>query len=102
MSKIFDPCIDRYPALFTWLDARGGRHLWTSPGRNGSPSVQGWRVGPAVVVVLLYQDFKAAGEPRGWGLATEPDTNNIQLTFAEIEKRLGIAGPPSDPPAADV
>ena len=77
--------------LDAWLSARFARWLWTSPGNptTGAPTVQGWRVGSGVAIVLLY--WPTRGEVRaGWGIATEPDSISISETLADADLRCGV------------
>ena len=84
-----DRRIDQYPALWLWLQAHKATCLWIADGDKYTPTVQGWRVGAGVAIVLLYPE-QPQGNVGGWGIATEPNTIDIPETFADAEVRLGI------------
>lgn len=90
MSNSFKtPSVGDFPALAAWLDQHRARHLWTALGNRNNPTVHGYRVGSGVAIVLLYPPHRS-GERWGWGIATEPDTNDETKTLADAERRLQV------------
>lgn len=92
MSKKIERSVAQHPKLEQWLDTHHARHLWSVDGDAHSPTVQGWRVGQGVAIVLLYPDMPS-GASGGWGIASEPNTNDIEQTFRDVEIRLGVVAP---------
>ncbi len=99
-SRDPDPKVGDHAPLLAWLDKHRARFLWRVGDDQRSrdaraPVVEGWRVGAAVAIVVLYRTSPAtSGEASGgWGIATEADTIDTAKTIEDAEKRLGLAAP---------
>lgn len=82
--------VNQYKPLKEWLDLHDAVWVWTAiPSTNPhGPVIEGWRVGSAIVHVILHAD--RSYEPGGWDLAATPTTIKIDETFADIEARIGL------------
>jgi hypothetical protein len=69
--------------LHAWLDARNARFCYAlkpPKGDKTSPRIEAWRVGAAIVLVMLYPN-------NGWDVYTSCGDNNIEVTLADANAR---------------
>ncbi len=79
------PGIHEYPPLVEWLNKVNGHCLWQRmPPTEGAATVEAWAVNGHVVIIVVYAD------KHGWSIYTEPQTNSIAETLADVELRCGI------------
>jgi hypothetical protein len=81
------PYVENYPDLLDWLEKHSARCAWQHfDERHQRHSVEGWLVGPALVIVVVHADR------HGWELFTASPNAAIGPTFAfaDAESRLGV------------
>jgi hypothetical protein len=89
--------VSNYPPLHNWLNAHDARCMWQIPMQQPNADgeyeydfgptayVECWLVGKRPVIVVVHAN------KNGWEIYTALDDNNIEATFADAEKRLGLA-----------
>lgn len=86
MAKIEDrdrPWVSNYPVLREWLDRRNAVCMWQNS--DAEQSVEGWAIGAAAFIVVVY------ARHHGWDIFTSTSSNDVDVTLADAEKRLGLA-----------
>lgn len=83
------PWVENYPPLALWLKQREARCGWQLPRKKtgGMPhsSIECWLFrGGASAIIVIYADRL------GFEIYTPGESNRLDLTFADAEKRLGL------------
>lgn len=96
-----EPFTDNYPALRDWLRKINAQCITQEvvAGTKAKPSTyfEAWRApGAKVIVYLLVHDNK-----RGWDIATPADSNNVDESLADAERRMGLSVAVEPAPKAD-
>jgi hypothetical protein len=78
-----EPFVSNYPPLAEWLAKHDARCMWQKMDKQ--MSIEGWLVGSRIVIVQVWADG------HGWDLYTSQQSQEIESTFDDAERRCGVS-----------